>query len=362
MLSVLADENFSHRILRGIKLRAGNVDVLIAQNAQESVFWMNPATKLIPETASRKERDANLPGLKDPAFPGKPHIEVEDPGRVGQRNHHFALHGHAVTVNFAIEGFAEGDCVRVVAAAIGEPNVKLIKKVKSSPIDQTIAPGLFLGAEENRRSEDALKPLRDATVIATIFRFAAESRLGVSQSYLAMLESGSRRLPRKSVRRFSKTYGLAPTSLPLPTNLKPSEETAEALAAELAALGCEGFAHLRPCRRQKNPGQVLLTALAQPKLEARLFEALPWLMVQHSDMPFDWLVQQAKLLDLQNLLGFVTTLAREVVIRQAPNQTDRIEALRKLEDALENSKLAKVEPLGKLSVGQREAVAEGESL
>jgi transcriptional regulator with XRE-family HTH domain len=182
----------------------------------------------------------------------------------------------------------------------------------------------------------------------------AAARLGVSQSYLAMLESGSRRLPRKSVRRFSKTYGLAPTSLPLPTNLKPSEETAEALAAELAALGYEGFAHLRSRSRQKNPALVLLTALAQPKLEARLFEALPWLMVQYSDMPFDWLVQQAKLLDLQNLLGFVTTLAREVVKQQAPNQTDRIEALRKLEDALENSKLAKVEPLGKLSVGPRE--------
>jgi Domain of unknown function (DUF5615) len=32
MLSVLADENFSHRILRGIKLRAGNLDVVVAQN------------------------------------------------------------------------------------------------------------------------------------------------------------------------------------------------------------------------------------------------------------------------------------------------------------------------------------------
>lgn len=32
MLAVLADENFSHRILRGIRLRAGNLDVLIAQN------------------------------------------------------------------------------------------------------------------------------------------------------------------------------------------------------------------------------------------------------------------------------------------------------------------------------------------
>jgi transcriptional regulator with XRE-family HTH domain len=182
----------------------------------------------------------------------------------------------------------------------------------------------------------------------------AAARLGVSQSYLAMLESGVRRLPGRLVRRFRKTYGLPPTSLPLPTNLKPSGETAEALAAELAALGYEGFAHLRSRSRQKNPAVVLLTALAQPELEARLFEALPWLMVQYSDMRFDWLVQQAKLSDLQNRLGFVATLAREVVKRQAPNQSDRIEALRKLEDTLENSKLAKVEPLRKASVGPRE--------
>jgi len=32
MLSVLADENFSHRILRGIKLRVRDLDVLVAQS------------------------------------------------------------------------------------------------------------------------------------------------------------------------------------------------------------------------------------------------------------------------------------------------------------------------------------------
>lgn len=182
----------------------------------------------------------------------------------------------------------------------------------------------------------------------------AAARLGVSQSYLAMLESGARRLPGKSVRRFRKTYGLPPTSLTLPTNLRPSAQTAEALAAELATLGYEGFAHLRLRGRQKNPAVVLLTALAQPELEARLFEALPWLMVQYPNMRFDWLLQQAKLLDLQNRLGFVTTLAREVVGRETPNERNRVEDLRKLENALKNSKLAKVEPLGKVSVGPRE--------
>lgn len=184
----------------------------------------------------------------------------------------------------------------------------------------------------------------------------AAARLRVSQSYLAMLESGSRRLPRKSVRRFSKTYGLPPTSLSLPSALDfhLPEETAEELAADLAALGYEGFAHLRSSARQKNPAVALLTALAQTDLEARFFEALPWLMVQYSGMPFDWLVQQAKLLDLQNRLGFVTTLAREVIERQSPNERNRVEVLRKLEDVLENSKLAKVELLGKASLGPRE--------
>jgi transcriptional regulator with XRE-family HTH domain len=184
----------------------------------------------------------------------------------------------------------------------------------------------------------------------------AAARLGVSQSYLAMLESGSRRIPAQSVRRFSQTYGLPPTSLPLPSTLqfKPSEDTAEELAKDLAALGYEGFAHLRCRGWQKNPAVVLLTALAQPELEARLFEALPWLMVRYSDMPFDWLVQQAKMRDLQNCLGFVTTLAREVVERRTPNERDRVEVLRKLEETLENSKLAKAEPLGKASVGPKE--------
>jgi hypothetical protein len=32
MLSVLADENFSHRILRGIKLRVKNLDAIVAQS------------------------------------------------------------------------------------------------------------------------------------------------------------------------------------------------------------------------------------------------------------------------------------------------------------------------------------------
>ena len=67
-------------------------------------------------------------------------------------------------------------------------------------------------------------------------------------------------------------------SLP-PTVLFPGvvpRVSAATLAQDLAALGYPGFAHLaRRGGAAKHPGAVLLTALAQPELEARPVEALP---------------------------------------------------------------------------------------
>ena len=134
-------------------------------------------------------------------------------------------------------------------------------------------------------------------------------------------------------------------------SVKPLEEGAHQLAKQLAALGYEGFVHVRSCGWQKNPAVVLVAALAQPELEARLFEALPWVMVRYTNISTEWLMQQAKLRDLQNRLGFVTTLAREWVEQQTSGDTDHLETLRKLEDSLEKSKLAKVEPLSTASLG-----------
>ena len=42
----------------------------------------------------------------------------------------------------------------------------------------------------------------------------AAPRLGVSQPYLAMLETGARRLTPELARRVMRTYGLDPTVLP----------------------------------------------------------------------------------------------------------------------------------------------------
>jgi transcriptional regulator with XRE-family HTH domain len=193
------------------------------------------------------------------------------------------------------------------------------------------------------RSED----LKSARLKKGWTQQQAAGRLGLSQPYLAMLEGGERRLTARLARRAQRVFRLPPTALPpspwlqVPLGAEPSQ----VLAEQLAALGYPGFAYLRPRRRKKNPAEVLLTALAQQDLEARVVEALPWLLVNYPDLDQDWLVQQAKLRDLQNRLGFVVTLAAEAAERMSPRDDSRVQTLRNLEATLERSRLARQDTL-----------------
>ncbi len=183
----------------------------------------------------------------------------------------------------------------------------------------------------------------------------AARRLGVSQSYLAMLERGQRRLPPNLTRRAARVYGLPPTVLPLPEP-SPARSIAasQTLARDLATLGYPGFAYLRSRgARPLNPATVLLSALAQDDLEPRVVEALPWLLLRYWDLDQAWLVRAAKLGDLQNRLGFVVGLARGLAGR-APLEGRRLEALRQLEAALDKSRLAREDTLGRGSMPARE--------
>src|SRR3972149_634794 len=106
----------------------------------------------------------------------------------------------------------------------------------------------------------------------------AAARLGVSQPYLAMLERGQRPLTPKLALRVAQLYDLAPMAVPRSRREFPARVDAATLAKDLAGLGYPGLAYLRArAWRPKNPGEVLLTALAQDDLEPRLVEALPWL-------------------------------------------------------------------------------------
>jgi hypothetical protein len=109
-------------------------------------------------------------------------------------------------------------------------------------------------------------------------------------------------------------------------------------STELAALGYPGFAYLRT-KVRRNPAEVLLDALNEPNLDARVAEGLPWLVLAYADMDWDWLVRNAKLDDRQNRLGFAVSLATEVAERK--NDSVRTQKLRACAGALESARLAR---------------------
>jgi transcriptional regulator with XRE-family HTH domain len=170
----------------------------------------------------------------------------------------------------------------------------------------------------------------------------AAHRLGVSQPYLAMLEGGQRRVTLRLARKFKTVYGLSPTSLPTPDLFEPrADVNNEEFAKMVSALGYPGFAYMKVRVRERNPAEVLVEALKQDSLESRLVEALPWLVVNYWDMEKRWLVRNAKLNDLQNRLGFVVTLAKQVSERSDHVSEDRNRALEELGRTLEESRLVR---------------------
>ena len=79
----------------------------------------------------------------------------------------------------------------------------------------------------------------------------------------------------------------------------------------LGALGYLGFTYLAG-GPAANPAAVVLTALRAPLVPARVTEALPWVLMRYVDLDWQWLMRAAKMHDLQNKLGFLTSVARRL--------------------------------------------------
>ena len=177
----------------------------------------------------------------------------------------------------------------------------------------------------------------------------AAARLGVSQTYLSLLENGRRPLSQRLAQRLERKFAVPPTALPMAMN--SGLHNAQSLVEGLAALGYPGFAHFNP-RRRVNPAQLLFDALRMHDLEPRLGEALPWVAWRYCDLDWDWLVREARLHDLQNRLGFVVGLASQVAERREQQVT--AEALAVVERRLEPSRLAREDTLCHESMTQAE--------
>jgi transcriptional regulator with XRE-family HTH domain len=194
--------------------------------------------------------------------------------------------------------------------------------------------------------------LRDARERRGWTQDLAARRLGVSQPYLALLESGKRKLTNSLAVRVARLYRLGPEALPVTLDFsQPKRADNEEVMRALGALGYPGFAFAR-ARQVQNPAELLLQALLLENLEGRTTEALPWVLVQYPDLDWDWLVPAVKFHDLQNRLGFLVSLASQITERRGDKTT--LSKLRKQESRLEQARLAKEDVLAGSAVTQAE--------
>jgi transcriptional regulator with XRE-family HTH domain len=144
----------------------------------------------------------------------------------------------------------------------------------------------------------------------------AASLLGVSQTYLSLLEKGARPLTAQLRNRMKTSAGQ-----------DPQGGSDDLFRAQLSALGYPGFAHVTKARRRTRPDNLLMTVLAQPDADARVVEALPWVVASFKNQfDFGAMLRQAKLQNLQNRLGFVLQVS-------AVDTHDGLTAVRELERA-----------------------------
>ena len=172
--------------------------------------------------------------------------------------------------------------------------------------------------------------LKSARLKKGLVQAQAATSLGVSQSYVNLLEKGKRRLTPELARQVATLYGLSPEVLPVSEEFVPIHRNDQCLAESLAKLGYPGFAYLRTHLPSENPDEVLLTALGQDRLEARVAEALPWVAMRYSHGGSKWLVEQARKFNLQNRLGFVVSLALSVAERLSDHENTKVQSLREL--------------------------------
>ena len=206
------------------------------------------------------------------------------------------------------------------------------------------------------------RDLRQGREAANLTQVEAAEKLGVSQPYLSLLEHGERKIPRKLVRRVATLYRMSPIVLrfTLQATGKLPVVSAQTIVEELSALGYPGFFHVRS-RRERNPAEVLFSALAQAELEARVCEALPWVVLRFTDLDWNWLVSAVKQHDLQNRLGFVTTFA--VRLAERKGDSSKVAVLKRCEALLEQARLAKEDTFchESLSKAEREWLVEERS-
>lgn len=186
--------------------------------------------------------------------------------------------------------------------------------------------------------------LKQGRLAAQLTQVEAAARLGLSQPYLSQLERGRRAVTPAVARAAARLYGLPPTALTPPTGPPADRAASERLPQQLATLGYPGYGHLRK-GSPVNPAVVALNAVAANHLDGRVAEAMPWVLERYPELDWKWLVENAKLRNAQNRLGFLVAVARKVAERRSNRAA--AEELMRVEKELEPARLAAETTLGR---------------
>ncbi len=170
----------------------------------------------------------------------------------------------------------------------------------------------------------------------------AAHRWGLSQAYVSLVEHGKRAVPVRLARQLAKSETRLATGLPVS---HAGQGKAGELPAQLGALGYPGFAYLAAPRHLANPAAVVLSALTMSPTPARVTEALPWVLATFPDLQWSWLVDQAKLANVQNRLGYVVHLANHLAAQR--HDEGAVARLSKADAVLEEARLAKEDAFGR---------------
>jgi transcriptional regulator with XRE-family HTH domain len=191
---------------------------------------------------------------------------------------------------------------------------------------------------------------------AGLTQVAAARLLSVSQPYLCQIETGLRVASAALTRKAAKLYGLRPTVLPLDKAHNLSAISPDNLQQTLASLGYPGFEHVRT-KVQRNPAEVVLSAVLQRDLDTRLVEALPWVLSTYADLDWGWLRDHTKLQNAQNRLGYLIHLALVLEKEKAGEERESrnaVQILSEWQNELEEARLAHEGTLCRDSMPERE--------
>lgn len=204
--------------------------------------------------------------------------------------------------------------------------------------------------------------LRNYRLTQKMSQAALAQALGVTQAYVSQLESGARPVSRKLAARLAALPGVRelPATV-FPPDARGFDQADADVAADLAALGYPAF-EPRDGHAPRNPAAVIISVLRRRHVAPAVTGAIPWVLLRFPDLDTAWLVDHARLNNVQNRLGFLTDLALALARPRAASGRftgSHLAMLDALRAALEESRLAKEDTLAReLTAAERQFFSE----